>query len=92
MILIIFYIPFIVLFVSIAIFLCIQHNKFKLKIQQYMVDIIDFNEFLSYRNNHFYVKDKKCNNFKQMTLYLQQELGSINEDDVVVNNLNDISC
>jgi hypothetical protein len=51
---------------------------------------IDFNKIITYKNNVFYVNNKKCKDFKSLTLALQQELGSINEDDNVIKSVNDI--
>jgi hypothetical protein len=91
MILIYFYIPFIV-FILILVYLIYYYykkNKNHLKLISY--NNINFNDIISYHDGNFYVNTVKCNNFKQLALHLQQELGSIKEDEITIKNLNDIS-
>jgi len=51
---------------------------------------IDFNKIITYENNTFYVKNKECKDFTTLTLALQQEIGSIKEDNVIIKSVNDI--
>jgi len=91
MILIVFYIPFILLFAIIAFILINSYNKALMHLKYIMGTLVDFSKVIKYYNGSFYVNNKKCSTFKQLALQLQQTIGSIKEDDITITNVNDIS-